>query len=348
MISSSLPATVVTAVPSDDSDSDDNSDDNQIPTIQLSSRAEVQAYAVSANNGQSHNYTPSSLTVAEQIPTSVRDADLMEGLSTRLSGYATLRAEFVSTTFLKPTANTFLGLQLDEKYDKTIIAIAPHGPVQESPLRVGDKLLSVNHKDISRMTSVEVCRLLKECTGSVTLVAHNVGGASDVVESMITKLRQDDVAGVGLILNHEGSMIIAFLNRGQDIVDSLLNAGDEILSINGVSCEHLTIAQARAIIQAAPKTVSIKAITLNETGVVVAELSTQFGDDHGSVIMGQPSPGGGASSSNSPARHRYEHLFHGLDPPSPFTNQQIDDPLYSQTAAASSQQTTTVGSYTAI
>lgn len=281
MISARLPTTTVSAEPLTDDGSDcDLSEMNDFPTIELSSRAEVVASAVGIiSRSDENDYWHSPMVIAEQLPTSMRDADL-EGLSTRFGGYFNLRAEFISATFVKSTADTFLGVKLGKGDDTTIVAIARKGPIHESPLRVGDKLLSVNNKPCNGMTSVEVCKFMKELVGSVTLVAHNEGGASDVVESMMTKNSPDELLGVTLRTDPETTKIsISYVCRSRDIVDSLLNIGDEVLSINNVSCEHLSLNEAKSIISAAPKTVSIKAITLRETGVVVAELSTHQLDE---------------------------------------------------------------------
>jgi len=99
----------------------------------------------------------------------------------------------------------------------------------------------------------------------------------------MTKTNPNDVLGIALSLvtvNQRRRMRISYIdgdsNENAGIADSLLNVGDEVLTINGLSVRHLTCEEAKAIIANAPKTVTIKAITEQETGVVLAELSTRF------------------------------------------------------------------------
>ena len=180
MNSRDMPATVVTAepFPEDDIENERNgssSSSSQLPIVELSLRQSADhAVAQTLENQNGRNFPPTILT-ASQLPTSMRDEDI-DGFATRLSPYRQCRAEYVSANFLKSTQHTFWGLQLGSGNDKRITNIAPDGPVSTSPIRIGDELLSINQKDISKLRSVEVYRLLKECTGSVTLVAHTPDG----------------------------------------------------------------------------------------------------------------------------------------------------------------------------
>jgi len=316
MLASNLPAISVTAVPLADDDDNTDGNDAHIPTIELSSLAEVHAVEIGLATGNGDEDDSSSfrqefpsLAVAEQVPTSVRDIcyEDVEGIggatSTRLGRYynshndaSSARAAFVSASFVKESRFVFLGIKLarDSSHDNGVASgivekIADKSPVKHSPLRVGDKLISINHHQCCKMSNnVQIVETLKNLEGRITVVAQNTSSdenavASDVVESMMTKTNPNDVLGIALSLvtvNQRRRMRISYIdgdsNENAGIADSLLNVGDEVLTINGLSVRHLTCEEAKAIIANAPKTVTIKAITEQETGVVLAELSTRF------------------------------------------------------------------------
>ena len=317
MLASNLPAISVTAVLLADDDDNTDGNDAHIPTIELSSRAEVHAVEIGLATGNGDEDDSSSfrqefpsLAVAEQVPTSVRDIcyEDVEGIggatSTRLGRYynshndasSSVRAAFVSASFVKESPFVFLGIKLarDSSHDNGVASgiiekIADKSPVKHSPLRVGNKLISINHHQCCKMSNnVQIVETLKNLEGRITVVAQNTSSdenavASDVVESMMTKTNPNDVLGIALSLvtvNQRRRMRISYIdgdsNENAGIADSLLNVGDEVLTINGLSVRHLTCEEAKAIIANAPKTVTIKAITEQETGVVLAELSTRF------------------------------------------------------------------------
>lgn len=212
-------------------------------------------------------------TVVEQIPISVRDIDVEGGYSTRAMGNHSGRGEFVSGTFLKANRHVSLGFSL-HKNGNDISSIAAGSLASASPLRVGDKIFSINNKQCSTMSRAAICKFLGGLVGIVTIVAHNEGGSSDIVESMITKSTSRELVGLAVAVS--GSrLVVTKVNPGRTFVNSLLNVGDQVLSINDVSCENLPAAAAVDIIKESPKHVTVVAKTLSNTGVVVAQVSTR-------------------------------------------------------------------------
>ncbi|CAB9511780.1 expressed unknown protein [Seminavis robusta] len=287
---------------------DDCCDVEDFPTVRLSSGAEEVAMV---------NHTLSdiddeeiaifveemgaALAVAEQIPVSMRDVDILS--MRRIHKYEEARAEFISAHFVKAHSPKTLGIQFgntsNDNKGTTIVKIHKQSLAAQSPLQVGDTLVSINRRQCSPdMTPAQVDKLLREefrLKDNVTLVAHNPGGACDVVESMFTKPNPHDVVGIGLEKDpHSNKLIISIVNTSKRVdattkaAASLLNIGDEVISINGFATERIEYAEALEIIKTAPKTVTVKAITLRETGIVLGEIPTQPDSTDG--VIEDPKP----------------------------------------------------------
>jgi hypothetical protein len=124
------------------------------------------------------------------------------------------RAEFRSVTFVKAQGDTDLGLRVrktapDGLIQITSLSSAAGGVLSASPLAIGDFILSINGKYwCCEMEASEVEGLLRAVTGTVTIVAHNVGGDSTMVETMIEKPRPDSIVGLLVNRNARGSLVV--------------------------------------------------------------------------------------------------------------------------------------------
>ena len=233
--------------------------------------------------------------VAELVTDSIRDLDVEGGYSTRVLVSATgNRAEFVSATFMKASAAVSLGICLHGN-DATISSITAGSLASISPVRVGDKIFSINNKQCSKMDSASIGKYLQSLAGRVHIVAHNKGGSPNLVESMVTK--SSTQLRTGLVLTTAGNrgLVVSRLHPDKVFVDSLLNIGDEVISINGINCEHLSARAASNIIKETQNITTVVARTLNNTGVVLAEVSARDSNSLGMMV-----------ASTSPAQTRAE------------------------------------------
>jgi hypothetical protein len=263
-------------------------DDGQLPTIHLSAgnNGEPQTADVHMSGVSAYSFEVCTLevaaqpVVAEPVSESLRDIDLEEGRSARnaadddyfsSSPTTSRRAEYVSAAFHRPSSAIPFGLHLN-KDDLKIIYIDENSLAGDSPFQVGDKIFSINNKQCGNMTGDAVCQLLRSLFGIVTIIVQNEGGSSDLVESMITKHSQRELSGLSLV-SRNNKLMVSSLAMGQKFANSLINVGDQVVSINGISCEHLGPEEAAEIIKKAPKHVTVVARTLGQTGVVVAEES---------------------------------------------------------------------------
>jgi C-terminal processing protease CtpA/Prc len=135
--------------------------------------------------------------------------------------------------------------------------------------------LSVENKDCSseQIGITTVDRMLQHAVGDVTVVVHNQGGRSDLVQSMITKSRPDERSGLSLCSDAaHASIAIAGIRDGSKLANSLLSVGDVILEINQTPCGHLKLQGAAKLIAENPFRITILARRCRDTGVVLAQL----------------------------------------------------------------------------
>ena len=160
--------------------------------------------------------------------------------------------------------------------------VSPTGLLGDSPILVGDKVLSINGMDC---TDPEAIRRIKPYMqtfqGLVSLVVQVPEGDSSMVGTMITKPDRDTMVGIGMRTTERGNVKISFIEPQGILANSLLNVGDKILWVNDLDFSEswrtansaaggLTSKEASAEIKEAPKTVTIIAKTRTDTGVVVA------------------------------------------------------------------------------
>lgn len=174
--------------------------------------SEVQAVDVSATPvvtavAETSESNEGDIVVAHMNPLPVSDQplDIEAGLGTRN------RAAFVTAAVVKKSPDTPLGVVIKEDSNGTleISSVKERGILYNSPLRAGDKLLSVNGKTCDEMGKRAVLDFLRQVEGVLTLVAHNPGGEPTLVETMIEKPSVDAVVGIAMRWNERGSLEIS-------------------------------------------------------------------------------------------------------------------------------------------
>ncbi|CAB9528150.1 expressed unknown protein [Seminavis robusta] len=211
------------------------------------------------------------------------------------------RAEFISATILlKEAAETYdeLGLTLERQLNRTsgnqvlvVAEIDPEGHWRGSPLRVGDRIISINHTNVSQWEVEELHSFWKNLlldnngggnnnicssasTGSttsvetITLVAHNPTGEGQWVAAMVTKPGPSIRTGLGMRSSRPGRVKISRV--GGLFSDSLLNPGDQILSINGLGVHGYNSADTANEILQSPKYVTVLAKADSRGAFVIA------------------------------------------------------------------------------
>jgi hypothetical protein len=236
---------------------------NPTPAEMVNAVPHVPADAVASHD----NSTPGDVhiaTVEAQVMVMV-DVDI-EAPST------TTRAEFLSATFFKPHATHKLGIHIaaDDAGDIRIIRLPETGSVQHSPLRIGDKLLSINGKNCIDMDSGVAGELLRSATGTLTIITHNQGGSSHMAETMVEKPDPTSPVGIGVHQTVRGSLHISKVTATGLFAHSLINVGDRVIAVNQVNCDRMEAATVVQMIRDAPKYVTLLTATQSTAGVVLA------------------------------------------------------------------------------
>lgn len=182
------------------------------------------------------------------------------------------RGEFLSATVVKPSKETRLGIQLcqDTAGDVRISFLRETGVLFQSPLRVGDKIVSINGKSCFDMDHNISLDILKEAVGFVTIIVHNVGGDPKLVETMVEKISPRSPVGLGIRRNAHASLEISKIAFNSIFTHSLMNIGDRLLAINGIGCERMDPRAAIELIRSSPQYVTMVTETQQTTGVVLA------------------------------------------------------------------------------
>jgi predicted metalloprotease with PDZ domain len=115
-----------------------------------------------------------------------------------------------------------------------------------------------------------VANLIQKAQNIVTVVVRAPNGRADLVSSMVWKERAETRVGVALT-ESRGKVVIAKIAEDGLFAHTLLNVGDTCLSINGIKITPDMDANASAaLIRTSPASVTVKAKTKRESGVVVA------------------------------------------------------------------------------
>jgi predicted metalloprotease with PDZ domain len=182
------------------------------------------------------------------------------------------RAEFISAMVWKETKHTSMGICFRSYSDGSlrIAAIDPNGLFAESPLCVGDHVVSINQIGCRGKRYRFAKKNLKAlASGAITIVVHNKGGNSSVVESSISKPTLSSPLGIGF-RKVNGRLCVSSVKSNGVGGGSLLCSGHKIVSINGVDSRFLTAKDAAEFLKRVPHVATFVAQVPENSGIVVA------------------------------------------------------------------------------
>jgi membrane-associated protease RseP (regulator of RpoE activity) len=249
-----------------------------VSAVSVSGAPEATATAIIETYTESTSHEAGSEHIVSVIaqPIEIASNTISDEPSTLHGG----RAEFLSATFLKKTADAPLGVELREQANgsKFIHKIRAAGPIAQSPLRVGDKVLSINNKSCVDFTDRgAAAEFLQQLVGTVTIVAQNVGGDPRLIETMVEKPDADSAVGIGVRRNARGSLEVSKVSADGLFAYSLVNIGDRVLSINRIGCNQLDPVTALDIIRDGHRYITLLTETQHETAMVLAAASDHLG-----------------------------------------------------------------------
>ena len=201
------------------------------------------------------------------------------------------RPAYISATVHKKRQKIGLGMRVVDGQLR-VVSLVPFGLFAASPVRVSDAIVSINGIDCRNCPSAkDACDLVEKLSGWVTVVTRVDGGNPSMVATMITKPTPD--ALVGIVMSQRGGngfIVVRGILEDGLLMNSLLNVGDRLVSINGQDCSGMSVADATEIIRCAPKTVTFVALSQPEAGAVISSLSSQSSDGNNTATAPPPAP----------------------------------------------------------
>lgn len=189
------------------------------------------------------------------------------------------RAAYVSVTVLKLEATLKHGLEfMTVDQELRVSHISPTGLFANSPIAAFDKMLRINNLNIEDLDPLNASHLLDVLTGSVTVIAQNPGGVSDLVESLITKPHPESQSGIYFNDVTADKTLLKYQTEIDRIGSkslwsaALLHASDAVVAING--CSDLDENTADVLLSTAPKRCIILARTKLNTQMTIARRPT--------------------------------------------------------------------------
>ena len=167
-----------------------------------------------------------------------------------------------------------LGLCFEEAAEGLRISrIDPEGLFSETPLAMGDYILSVNNFTCEQKDVAYIWRMIRRGTRTVTLVVHRPDGDPYLISSTVSKPSPESKVGIGVQI-FDGALRVSSIDPSGLFADGILDVGDKVVSIGGISCTCMDSASSVELIRQEEHTVTIVAWTEEEAGVVVAAAKT--------------------------------------------------------------------------
>jgi precorrin-4 methylase len=232
-----------------------------------------------ASDALMSNITPRARDVPEVIVTAVAKEEddiplaTMELVPQESCPESTIERTpaIISVTVLKSKErNRSVGILLREADDVLrIVEIKRGGLFDETPIKVGDHVLSVNNISCEQMNVTRVSRLIQRAKHSVTLVVRRPDGDPYLVSTTVTKPEAACRVGVGVQI-YNGSLRISSIDPSGLFAGSILKIGDKVVSICDISCACMDANAAIELIRQEERVLTIVTWTEAEVGVVVA------------------------------------------------------------------------------
>lgn len=177
----------------------------------------------------------------------------------------------ISVTVLKSTKRSDdIGLCFEKAEDVIRISrIDPEGLFSDAPLAVGDRILSINNLACEQKDVAYIWRVIRRATRTVTLVVHHPDGDPYLISSTVSKPSPESKVGIGVQI-YDGALRISSIDSCGLFADGILDVGDKVVSIGGISCTCMDSAASIDLIRQEERSITIVAWTKEEAGVVVA------------------------------------------------------------------------------
>jgi hypothetical protein len=195
-----------------------------------------------------------SLPVAEAVPEITR-LDWVVAITTEVESIAHFtrigndasdprkgkRPALISVRIDKKPFYDDLGIDFRSVFGELVIgSIAPTSPLMTSPIRPGDRLISLDHhQKISHWTAAQAANCLRSQNGFVSIVVETKDGDSNVAEACVYKPIPEFKLGVSFQSENGRLRVRNVTNQGLLGAMSVLQAGDYVESINYMPVQEI-------------------------------------------------------------------------------------------------------------
>jgi len=179
------------------------------------------------------------------------------------------RPRFISVTVHKPTIETRLGISFrNPTGDALIISnIGDQSLLSKTPLKAGCIVYSINGIPTLLYTGSQALDVIKGLSGTIRVCAEDRTG--DVSHAMAMVFKPTPRAPLGLTFRLRGGRLSLHRITSDGLfANSVLNEGDQVISINKIRCDHIPAAEAIEITQRNPKSVTVL-VRLSPNNVIV-------------------------------------------------------------------------------
>lgn len=172
----------------------------------------------------------------------------------------------MTAAFTKVDADTKVGLGLGVSNGTLVITKVRDGTVAATTnLEVGMVIRAINNLDCTKRSSEAAAKILKEATGTVTLLVEKPKGSGIDLTLPVSSLfaitfKKEKDSKVGLTLNNEGGVLnVKKIGEESPLVNTRLRDGMEIIKINNVDTVGMSPVEAGTLLAECEGSITILA-----------------------------------------------------------------------------------------
>jgi hypothetical protein len=170
------------------------------------------------------------------------------------------RPGLISVHILKETVAVTLGVGFRSQFGELAISsISPTSPLTNSPIQMGDRLISLDHhQNVNHWSAAQAASYLRSRTGLITIIVETRRGDSNSAEACVYKPTAD--MKVGLVFDSDKGRLRIKSVFTSDLLGSMsaIQPGDLVESINSMPVQEMDPTLAREIIRGLPGLVSVR------------------------------------------------------------------------------------------
>jgi hypothetical protein len=192
------------------------------------------------------------------------------------------RASLISVRIFKKTRDSKLGIGfISIAGELQISKIASTGPLTTSPLRPGDRLVSLDdNRFCTNWTAAQAANHVREQVGLLSIVVKNPNGNPNAAEATVFKTSPED--RIGIVFKEENGRLRIGKIKDSSLLGnmSVLHAGDYVESINQIPCSYVGSSLAAEMVRDAEKLVTILVKNSDAIELSIRDMQARLSSRH--------------------------------------------------------------------